>query len=778
MKNTILILLIFLFCASKIKESEVRLFLIGDSTMANKLPQDAPETGWGQVFPTYFDEKVEIQNHAVNGRSTKSFRTLGHWEKVVNQLKKDDWVFIQFGHNDSKKDDTTRYADARTDYKKNLIRYIQEIQAKGAKALLITPVMRRKFDEKGQFIDQHGEYPSVVKEVAKQFNIPVLDLHKKSQKVIEQHGVEGSKKIFMNFAGGIYAKFPENKEDNTHFSPYGAKLMASLIAEGVTELKLDFAKNLKKTAFAGKYEYELPKIYVPDFKKDTFNILKFGAKPDGMTLNTKAIQKTIDECAKNGGGTVLIPAGLWLTGAISFKSNVNLHLQKGALLQFSDNFDDFPLLQTNWEGVEAIRCYSPLYGINLENIAITGLGIIDGAGDAWRPVKKSKLSEPQWKKLLASGGVLNESKDTWYPSEKSFKGSKANKPGVMKAGYTMQNTDEIKDFLRPNMLNFTSCKSILLEGVTFQNSPAWCLHPLMSEHITLRNVTVKNPWYAQNGDGVDLESCQYFSVENCIFDVGDDGICIKSGRDEEGRKRAMPTAYGIVKNNTVYHGHGGFVIGSEMSGGVHDLYVSNCNFLGTDVGLRFKTARGRGGVVEKIYIADINMTNILGEAILFDMYYMGKDPVALFGDQAETPSMEFQPLNEGTPQFRDFYIQNVVCRGAEKGIFVRGLPEMNVKNILIENSVLKTKQGFVCLEGENITLKNVSLFPDENTIMQIQDSKSITLDNIIYKENADLLLKINGERSKNIRLLNTDSSKAKKEIDLGSKVSKSVFVKN
>jgi DNA sulfur modification protein DndE len=242
MKNIILILLIFLFCASKTKESEVRLFLIGDSTMANKLPQDAPETGWGQVLPQYFDDKVTILNCAVNGRSTKSFRALGHWEKVVSQLKKGDWVLIQFGHNDSKKDDTTRYADARTDYKKNLIRYVQEVQAKGAKALLITPVMRRKFDEKGQFIDQHGEYPSVVKEVAKQLNIPVLDLHKKSQQVIEQHGIEGSKKIFMHFAGGIYPKFPENKEDNTHFSLYGAELMASLVAEGIAELKLDIAR--------------------------------------------------------------------------------------------------------------------------------------------------------------------------------------------------------------------------------------------------------------------------------------------------------------------------------------------------------------------------------------------------------------------------------------------------------------------------------------------------------------------------------------------------------
>jgi DNA sulfur modification protein DndE len=774
-----LVLLLFVFCLGGFKfiEPPVRIFLMGDSTMADKLPQDAPETGWGQVFPELFDNHIVIKNYAVNGRSTKSFRTLGHWAKLAEQLKKGDWVFIQFGHNDQKISDTSRYAAAQTDFKQNLTLYIQEIKAKGAIPVLLTPVMRRKFDEKGKFIDQHGEYPAVVKELAQKLKVPLIDLHQKSQTVIEKHGVEGSKKIFMHFAGNIYPKFPEAKVDDTHFSPFGASLMASLIAEGIQELNIDLVKYLKKSEFENKFVYQLPKIYTPVFRKDTFNIQKYGAKADGISLNSQAIQKTIDICSQSGGGIVLIPNGLWLTGAISLKSNVNLHLEKGAILQFSDDLSHYPLIESNWEGVDAIRCQSPIYGINLENIAITGEGILDGAGDAWRPVKKSKLSEAAWKKLLTSGGFLNENKDTWYPSASALKGSTVNRPGVMKEGYNLQNSLEIKDFLRPNMLSLINCKNILLAGITFQNSPAWTLHPLLSEHITLQNVTVRNPWYAQNGDGVDLESCRNFLVENCILDTGDDGICIKSGRNEEGRKRGVPTENGIIKNCTVYHAHGGFVIGSEMSGGVRNLYVSNCNFLGTDVGLRFKTARGRGGIVEKIYVNNINMTDIVGEAILFDMYYMGKDPVAMFGDKTEIPSMEFQPLSEETPQFRDFYIQNVVCRGAEKGIFVRGLPEMNIKNIYIENSTLKSRQGMVCLEGENIHLKNVNFYPEDNTIIHLQDSKNITLDNIQFKENADLLLKINGERSKNIRLLNTNISKVKKEYELGKNLTSSIINK-
>jgi polygalacturonase len=182
----------------------------------------------------------------------------------------------------------------------------------------------------------------------------------------------------------------------------------------------------------------------------------------------------------------------------------------------------------------------------------------------------------------------------------------------------------MKDFFRPNMLVLTNCKKVLLQDVTFQNSPAWCLHTLLCENLTLRNARVRNPWNAQNGDAIDVESCRNVLIEGSTFDAGDDGICVKSGRDEEGRKRGKPTENMVVRNNVVYRAHGGFVIGSEMSGGAKNIFVSNCSFIGTDIGLRFKTTRGRGGVVEKIYIKDIAMRDILGSAILFDMYYGGK----------------------------------------------------------------------------------------------------------------------------------------------------------
>lgn len=522
---------------------------------------------------------------------------------------------------------------------------------------------------------------------------------------------------------------------------------------------------------AAQQPYKLPPVRLPAFRTDTLTITAFGAIADGLTLNTQAINKAIEQCSKKGGGVVVVPRGLWLTGPISLKSNVNLHLRKGALVQFTDNRSAYPLVNTTWEGEDAVRNQAPLSGTDLENIAITGEGTIDGAGDAWRMVKKSKLTTDQWKKLLASGGVTNDKQDTWYPSAQSLKGAKM----TIKAGQPMAYYEGIRDFLRANLLSLTRCKRVLLEGVTFQNSPAWCLHPLLCEDITLRKVTAKNPWYAQNGDGLDLESCRNSLIDDCLFDVGDDGICIKSGRDEQGRRRGVPTENVTVRNCRVYHAHGGFVIGSEMSGGVRNLNVTNCTFMGTDVGLRFKTARGRGGIVENIFVNGIDMTSIAGEAILFDMYYAARDPVPQQGESNELPEIPAQPLSEGTPQFRSFQIHNVTCQGAETGIMIRGLPEMAVKDILIENAVLQSRKGLVCIEAENIRLKNVTLISPANTLMQIQNSRQITLDHLSYRDNTDLLMHIAGDRSKNIQLLNTDTAHARKTVETTADVPASVL---
>ena len=778
MKKLLIILSLFSLAAFKAEPVKQRIFLIGDSTMANKKAIDAPETGWGQVFHRLFTDAVEIQNHAVNGRSTRSFRTLGHWKAVHDQLRKGDYVFIQFGHNDQKEGDTLRYASAQTDYRANLERYIRETEAKGAVPVILTPVMRRKFDENGKLTDQHGEYPAVAREVAHKHRLTLIDMHAASWKILEEQGEKNSRKIFMHYPGGVFPKFPDGITDNTHFSPYGAALMANIVAGELMQQSHPLRNFLKKSVYPEIREYQLPLTYEPYFRKDTFHIVRYGAKADGITLNTAAIMQAIDQANAAGGGTVLVPAGVWLTGPLKLKSNVNLHLQRGALLQFSNNRDHYPVVETTWEGQKAFRCHAPIWAVGQENIGITGEGIMDGSGEVWKQVKKNKLTSTQWRKLVESGGVLSQKGDTWYPSEQSRYGNEEAKEwaNLWEEGKTKEDYEAIRDFLRPNMISITECENVLIEGVTFQNSPAWTLHPLLTNHITIRNVNVRNPWFGQNNDALDLESCRYGVVDGCTFDTGDDAITIKSGRDEQGRKRGVPTENIIVKNTTVFHGHGGFVIGSEMSGGVKNLYVNNCSFLGTDIGLRFKTKRDRGGVVEKIYISDIAMNSIPGEAILFDMYYEAKDPVPLDGDKNELPEIKAEPVNEGTPQFRDFHIRNVVCHGAATAIMLRGLPEMNIKDILIENSNFTSDKGLICIEAENIILRNVGLFTRSSKLMQVQNGKNILLDGISWTGQKETLLELNGEKSRKVRLTGTDTSKARTKVIFTNKAKKGEFL--
>jgi len=509
----------------------------------------------------------------------------------------------------------------------------------------------------------------------------------------------------------------------------------------------------------------LPVIQSTAFKKDSFFITKFGAKADGVTLNTKAINDAIDACNKKGGGVVVIPSGLWMTGPVVLKSNVNLHLQKGSLLLFTKDFDQYPLVQGNWEGIPQMRNQSPLSATNANNIGITGYGVIDGNGDAWRQVRKDKLTESQWKKLVSSGGVVSEDGKSWYPSEKWLKASKMKNPGEITPDKTPEFYNSIKDFLRPNLLVFSQCKKVLLEGVTFQNSPAWCLHPLMCEDLTVRYVTVINPWYAQNGDGIDVESCKNVLIESSSFTCGDDGLCMKSGRDEAGRKRGMPVENVIIRDCKVYQAHGGFVIGSEMSGGARNIWVSNCTFMGTDVGLRFKTTRGRGGIVENIHVDNIQMKDIAGDAILFDMYYMAQDPVAMAGEKRELPKVQTLPVTDATPQFRNFIVKNVVCNGASKGIFIRGIPEMHVKDVVLENITLQADKGIDCQEASGITFKNVVMLSRQtDPVVDIINSDHLTFDNLAYKPDAELLFRVGGDRVQNIRILNTDAGKAKQKI--------------
>ncbi len=401
------------------------------------------------------------------------------------------------------------------------------------------------------------------------------------------------------------------------------------------------------------------KIAAPAIPNTRVSVSDFGGTGDGAKLNTDAFAKAIAALSEKGGGKLVVPPGISLTGPIKLCNKINLHLERGALLKFSGDFRLYPLTVVDMKGEKEVGSTSPISGENLENVAITGGGIIDGGGDSWRPVKKEKLTERAWKNLVNSGGVLNEQADIWWPSRGAMDGGKAvaqlHKRGTLK----LEDYEPYHQFLRPKMLRLIGCKKVLIEGVTFRNPPGWTINPTLCEDVSVVNVTVLNSPAAQNSDALDLESCRRAMIRGCTFDAGDDGICLKSGKDAAGRRIGVPTEDVLVEDCTVYHAHGGFTIGSEMSGGVRNVRVNNCTFIGTDIGLRFKSTRGRGGTVEKIFISNVRMTDIPGEAINFNLYYGGK---ASLDETAGNSDIALPPVTEATPRFRDLHIENVICR--------------------------------------------------------------------------------------------------------------------
>jgi len=524
-------------------------------------------------------------------------------------------------------------------------------------------------------------------------------------------------------------------------------------------------------------EFNMPRVQEPQIPNNTVNITDFGAVGDGLTKNTQAFEKAIAAAAAKGGGKVIIPRGLWLTGPIVLRSNINLHAEAGAMVIFSKDFNDYPLVETSFEGLNTYRCQSPISGKNLENVAITGKGTFDGSGEAWRPVKKSKMTAAQWNALVKSGGVLSDDGNVWYPTAISKKGDTKDNFNV--PNFTRKEQFEaVKDFMRPVMVSLISCKKVLLDGPTFQNSPAWNLHPLMCEDVTIRNLNVRNPWFSQNGDGLDLESCKNAVIHDNIFDVGDDAICFKSGKDKDGRARGIPTENVIVKNNVVYHGHGGFVVGSEMSGGVKNVHVSNCLFMGTDIGLRFKSNRGRGGVVENIWISNIDMINIPTEAISFNLFYGGNSPVLEADQKASTEARneKLLPVTEETPSFKNIYMKNINVAGADKALVLQGLPEMNLQNVSLENAVLKAKQGISAVAADGITLKNVKVIPEKGPAITVYNSKNISIKGLTYIENKAPVVQVLGPKTQNVKLAKEDFKNAAIQVAKGKDLNSKALV--
>ncbi len=471
--------------------------------------------------------------------------------------------------------------------------------------------------------------------------------------------------------------------------------------------------------YIAKAPFKMPAVPLPQFGDKVFSIKDFGAVADGKTLNTEAFAKAIEACSNAGGGKVVVPAGKWLTGPVELKSNVDLHTEKNALVQFTPDRTQYPIINMNGDGKTFVVA-SPIYAYKASNIAITGEGAFDGAGESWRPVKKNKVTTAVWEDLKKTG-VVSEDGKIWWPTYEAMKGEEYVQR--LKDNKSAAASDYLpaRDYLRPYMVYFIQCKTILVQDVTLRNSPKFVFYPNRCTDLTISGVSVFNEWWAQNGDGIDISACQNVVIYNSALSVGDDGICMKSSRGSKAAGEAQLKNI-LIANCIVYRAHGGFVIGSNTDGGMENIYVTDCDFDGSDIGLRVKSNPGRGGLVKDIYIDNIRMKNIKEEAILFTTYY--EDMPA---GKAAANNNGGEAADDKIPHFTNFHISNVQCDGAATAISITGLPGTPVDSIYMDNMNITAKKGFVSTDTKDIFMTKVTINAPA-PLFKMKNSSNIQLD--------------------------------------------------
>jgi len=421
----------------------------------------------------------------------------------------------------------------------------------------------------------------------------------------------------------------------------------------------------------------LSNINPPTFQNKTFVITDYSAKGDGFTDCTDAFKNAIEDCSKNGGGKVVVPEGIFLTGAIHLKSNVNLYISENAVVKFSNDKSKYlPVVFTRWEGVECMN-YSPLiYAYEQENIAITGKGILDGQGnnENWWSWKGNE--NYGWKKEMPR---QKESRD------KLFKMAEENIPPeerIFGDGY----------FLRPSFIQPYKCRNILIEGITLKDSPMWFINPVLSKNISVLNVTVKG--LGPNNDGCNPESSKDVLIKGCYFDTGDDCIAIKSGRNNDGRRVNVPSENIIVQDCVMKEGHGGVVIGSEISGGVKNVFAENCEMSSPNLerALRIKTNSVRGGTIENIFMRNVKVGEVSEAVIKIDFFYEEGD------------------AGKFTPVVRNINVENVISEKSQFAIWIKAYDYSPVQNFQIKNCEFKNVKNKNVIENvEDFNFTEVSI---------------------------------------------------------------------
>jgi len=628
----VLVILIYsgLCFAADANDKKIRIVLVGDSTVTDK-------AGWGLGFKQYLNDEAECINTAAGGRSSKSFIAENRWTEAL--ILKGDYYLIQFGHNDQPWKGPERTTDANTTYRQYMTQYVDDARAIGAKPVLVTSLVRRQWDKsgKGKINSSLVPYVEAVKQIAKEKDVLLIDLHASSKELCEKLGKEKCIELSPIKDG--------NQVDNTHLNAKGSLIFAKLVIDELVRIEPKL-----KTCFNEK------PAEANIVSEKIIDVQQFGAKGDGKTLDTEAIQKAIDECGKAGFGIVRLSEGTYLSKPIFLRSNMTLRLEKGAALKATDEPNDF-------KNPEDETYRNPLGFVNgndLTNITIDGQGTIDGSGQRWWP-------------------AAIEAKKTKQP-------------------------EKLK---RPRMVVLNRCVGVRIKDVTLTNSPTFHLVPRDCEDVDIVRVKIISPDESPNTDAIDPSASRYVNISDCIIDAGDDNIAIKSGHQDLAHPDAA-CQYINVRNCKFLHGHG-MSIGSETNGGVQNMTVKNCTFENTESGLRIKSARGRGGIVKNIEYSNITMKNV--KAPINITAYYPKIPKQDSAQAVTDTTPKYSrikimnltadsPKNAGfivgTPEWpiTEILLENVYIK-APKGLTIRNA-KVTLKNVKIET---EEGPGIILEEG-------------------------------------------------------------------------------